>query len=180
MMRRVLVGSNNAVKVAAVEAAQRAVWPDITDWLVEGISVESGVSEQPLDELETITGARNRANRLREQAEAEFYVGIEGGLVHAAGWWMECGWVVLISKFGEEGIASSPRMMIPDKIYQFLQTGKTLNDACSTFLNVENAGDQMGYFGIMTNGAVDRQRAYVDAICCALARFTRYWLFEEA
>lgn len=131
-----------------------------------------------MTEDETVAGARNRAQAVREQGEAEYYVGIEGGLSHAAGHWMECGWVVVIDDAGaDEGLGASPKIMLPDKFYELLQTGATLNDACEKFLGVKNVGESIGYFGLMTNSAVTRQRAYVDAVSFALARFVHPKLF---
>jgi inosine/xanthosine triphosphatase len=175
----VLVGSKNEVKVGAVRQAFEGVLPN-NDWTVEGMEVNSGVSEQPLDEQETVIGARNRANALKEQAKADYYVGIEGGLIHSAGQWMECGWVVILDNKNNEGIAASAKMMIPEKVYEFLRTGEhTLNDVCEKYFEVKDAGKKMGYFGIMTNGVVDRERAYIDAVAFALSRFAHPEIFEE-
>lgn len=176
---KVLVGSKNKVKVDAVRKAFEGVFPN-AQWDVEGRAVSSGVSEQPLDEEETVRGARNRVNALKEVGKADYYVGVEGGLIHSAGRWMECGWVVIADKNGVEGIAASAKMMIPQEIYELLKDGdKTLNDACEKYFDVRDAGKQMGYFGLMTNGVVDRTRAYVDAVAFALSRFAHPEVFEN-
>jgi|GEM_PF-6878868 len=60
VLHNVVVGSNNPAKIESVRQAFCGVWPT-THWDVQGISTNSGVAEQPLDELETLTGARNRA-----------------------------------------------------------------------------------------------------------------------
>ena len=72
---RVVVGSENPVKVAA---AERAV-PDRFDATVAGVAVDSGVAEQPRRRADTITGARNRA-AVALDTGGDLGVGIEGGV----------------------------------------------------------------------------------------------------
>lgn len=175
---KVLVGSKNEVKVAAVQQAFAALWPDEQQLEVHGVAVDSGVPEQPLSEQQTIMGARNRALRLREMDAADYNVGIEGGLCWGDNWWMECGWVVIISRWEVEGIAASPKIMIPWSGRDMIDQGADLNDVCSALFGVEQAGAKMGYFGLMTNGVVDRQRAYFDAVTFAAARFLHPHLFR--
>ena len=57
---RVLVGSANPVKIAAVRDAFEPCFPGA---VVEGIEASSGVPAQPMGE-ETFTGAENRARTL--------------------------------------------------------------------------------------------------------------------
>ena len=59
---RVAVGSTNPAKIKAVKAAFQKVWPD-KKWVVEGVEVKSGVSDQPMSTSESIKGATNRAKR---------------------------------------------------------------------------------------------------------------------
>lgn len=174
---KVFVGSKNEVKIEAVKQAFDGVFPD-EKWEVKGFSVESGVSDQPMDEEETVRGARNRANALLKQGGADYYVGIEGGLIHSAGQWMECGWIVVLDNSGVEGISTSPKMMISDEMYRLLkEDGHNLTDVCEKYFGIKDAGAKMGFFGIMTNGMVDREHAYADAVSFALARFAHPEVF---
>ncbi len=46
-----------------------------------GLAAPSGVSEQPMTNYETLTGANNRALYCREEEPgANYWVGVEGGL----------------------------------------------------------------------------------------------------
>ena len=58
---RVLVGSANPVKIAAVRDAFEPCFPGA---VVEGIEASSGVPAQPVGEEETFAGAENRARTL--------------------------------------------------------------------------------------------------------------------
>ena len=97
----VAVGSLNPVKIEAVKLAFEAVWPEKV-FAVEGTSVESGVSSQPLSDAESIKGARARAKKSLKKLGADFGVGLEGGLHKTGNTWFDCGWVVVVSKSGDE------------------------------------------------------------------------------
>ena len=174
---KVAVGSVNPVKVAAVRAAFEAVWPN-QEWAVEPLETESGVPDQPLSESETLRGARNRAYSAKLQTDADFSVGLEGGLTWAAGHWMECGWIIVLDQKKREGLASTARMQVPTKIHLLLEKGLDLTEALEELTGVAELGKKQGFFGFMTNNAVDRFSAYRDAVAFALARFAQPQLFE--
>ncbi|MFK7923672.1 MAG: DUF84 family protein, partial [Bacteroidia bacterium] len=56
---KIIVASRNPIKVEATRMAFTEVFPDEV-LKCEGISVASGVSDQPMDEAETKLGAINR------------------------------------------------------------------------------------------------------------------------
>ena len=73
----VIVGSKNPTKIKAVSEAFKRVFKK-NNVVVSGVSVPSGVSDQPMGSNETKTGAENRLKNLKTHL-ADFYVGIEGG-----------------------------------------------------------------------------------------------------
>jgi inosine/xanthosine triphosphatase len=77
-LRRVRVGSSNEPKVSAVRSALTAYAPEVE---VEGVSVASGVPDQPVGLDEIVRGARNRAVRAGGSGGCDLGVGIEDGLV---------------------------------------------------------------------------------------------------
>lgn len=77
-VREVKVGSRNEPKVEAVRDALLAYAPAVR---VEGVSVPSGVPEQPVGLDEIIRGARNRAVRAGKSDACDLAVGIEDGLI---------------------------------------------------------------------------------------------------
>jgi len=77
---KVIVASTNPAKIKAVTDAFKKVFPEFKI-KVESISVESGISEQPMSNKETLKGAMGRAkNARRKIPKADYWVGIEGGL----------------------------------------------------------------------------------------------------
>ena len=75
---RIAVGSTNPVKVGAVRAVMERLG-GAGD--VSGVSVPSGVPDQPWGDEQTIRGALARARAAREVSDADLGVGIEGGVV---------------------------------------------------------------------------------------------------
>jgi non-canonical (house-cleaning) NTP pyrophosphatase len=70
--KKIIVASKNPVKIAAALAGFQRMFPDIT-YTTHGISVPSGVPEQPLSDAETLQGALNRAKNAREaEPEGDF------------------------------------------------------------------------------------------------------------
>jgi inosine/xanthosine triphosphatase len=174
----VVVGSTNPAKLESVRQAFQGIWTH-RRWDIKGLRTSSGVAEQPLDETETLTGARNRAQAAIEQDGAQFGVGLEGGLIRVAGRWMECGWIVILNQDGLEGVASTARISIPDHFYQQMQAGQTLGDICDDEFETNNVGQNAGYFGLMTNNVVTRTSAYREAVAFALAVFVHPELFAR-
>lgn len=169
-MLTVAVGSQNPVKVAAAKEAFEAIFATQTD--VWGEKVVVAVPEQPLDEATTLTGARARAEQVSLQCpSAQYWVGMEGGLSHANGMWMECGWIVVWSRGKGEGVGATGKIMIPDHAVKSMSAGETLNDVVERHWGIAGVGAAQGYYGIATNGALNRQSAYRDGCIMALARF---------
>ena len=91
----VVVASENPAKILAVKQAFEAAFQIPVH--TQGIAVSSGVSEQPLSDEETFQGALNRARNARQALpDANFWVGIEGGIedtpkgMDAFGWAYVC------------------------------------------------------------------------------------------
>lgn len=173
---RIAVGSTNPVKIEATKIAFEKVWPD-ESWNVQGYKVPSDVSDQPLSDLETITGAKNRAQRVLEVTRADFGVGIEGGLQQIGDDWFDCGWMVVINRVGEIGIGSSARISTPPKMMKEILAGKELGLVIDDFFKTSNARQLNGHFGLMTNNAITRTSGYVDGMVMALARFLHPQLY---
>jgi len=76
MNYKVLVGSTNPVKIAAVDYAFKAVFTDC-EIVCQGVSAPSGVADQPMDTEQTKAGALNRVEFCaKEHGGYDFYVAI--------------------------------------------------------------------------------------------------------
>lgn len=173
---KIAVGSLNPVKIEATKLAFEKVWPSEV-WTLTGYAVPSKVPDQPLSDEETITGAKNRARAALEKSQADYGVGIEGGLQHIGGQWFDCGWVAVVSRVRDVGIGSSARIITPPKMMEKILAGKELGEVIDDFFKTSNAKQLNGHFGLMTNNAITRTSGYVDGVIMALARFLHPQLF---
>merc|ERR1719461_1862880 len=123
---------------------------------------------------ESITGATNRARAaLSAVPEADYGIGIEGGLEEVGGRWFTAGWVVAVHKAGGDsiGIGSSARIEVSVKVLKEIRSGKELGTVMDEFSGKSNVKQHAGMFGLLTNGAVSRTAGYEQAVCFALSRF---------
>lgn len=167
---KVAVGSENPVKISAVEQGFAKVWPNIA-WQVSGVKVGSKISDQPMSDQESITGATNRAQAALAALHADYGVGLEGGLQQIGQDWFDCGWVVILNRKGQRGLSSSGRMWTPSRMIAKVKEGMELGNVDDLFFGTENSKQDIGHFGLMTNGSVTRADAYCEATIMAAAAF---------
>ena len=125
---RVVIASTNPVKIRAVEKAFKKVF-EAKDIKIEPISVESGVADQPMSDVETIKGATNRVNNaMKAVSKANYWVGIEGGVEIVNDTLTSFTWVVIKSK-KQTGKAKTDTYFLPEKVAKLVEQGKELGDA---------------------------------------------------
>lgn len=169
---RVAVGSANPVKVQAVEAAFAAVFPQ-SIISVAPVAVPSGVSDQPMDDEETLLGARNRTQALQEaQPDLNFFVGIEGGIARRDGALEAYAWVV-VSDGKREGQSRTASFLLPPDVEQLIEQGLELGEANDRVFGTTNSKQDAGAVGLLTRGVVQRVDLYRPAVVLALVPFLR-------
>ena len=77
-LRSIRVGSMQPPKIQAVRDAFSAY---VSEPVVAGVAVSSGVAEQPMGFAEIARGARNRAQAARRSGPCDLGAGIEDGLI---------------------------------------------------------------------------------------------------
>jgi len=167
--RRIAVGSKNPVKLAAARAVVTRLVSNIT---VEAIDVSSGVPDQPFGDDQTIQGALARAAAAREKLDADFGIGLEGGVVEMPdGTMRTCAWAAVVSRSGRHGVGGSLAMPLPDSVAQLIRGGMELGHAMDRLTGHSNTKHGAGAVGILTSGLVDRQAAYEVLVAYACAPF---------
>lgn len=164
----VIVGSENPVKIAAVQAVVARFAPNA---IVRGVAVASGVPDQPFGDDETQAGARQRARAaLSLTPSAQLAVGLEGGVVELpTGQMRSCAWAVVVDTHGTEGIGGSLSMPLPHRVAMRIRAGEELGHAMDAEAQTVGTKHGRGAVGILTAGLVDRQRAYEPMVAYALA-----------
>jgi inosine/xanthosine triphosphatase len=167
----VAVGSTNPVKVGAARAVIARVVPDAR---IEGVAVPSGVPDQPWGDDETIRGAVARAHAAREALDADWGVGIEGGVVsEGVDGVRTCAWAAVVGRDGTQGIGGSLSLVLPDDVAALVKSGMELGPAMDQVTGQRDVKHGLGAVGVLTNGLVSRQQAYEVIVAYALVPFLR-------
>lgn len=172
----IIVASQNPVKIAAVQTAFNNAWPK-EQIQCTGIPAESGVSDQPMSNEETLLGAKNRSN-FAKQAEpnADYWVGIEGGL-QPVGTKLEIGSFAYVQNNTKGSHAKTGAYFLPDGLTALINEGKELGTATDEFFTLYNTKHGSGLVGVLTNNLIDRTHFYTDAVVLALIPFINEELF---
>ena len=163
----VAIGSENPTKVAAVERV-------VPDAQCTPVAVDSGVPEQPWGRAETVAGARNRATAALAATDADFGVGIEGGVAERAepaGLWLVM-WAA-VTDGTDTHFGAGPSIRLPETVADRLRAGAELGPVLDDELGREALGEQEGAVGVYTDGRVTRTDALADAVAGAFGPFLR-------
>ncbi|MCJ8167412.1 inosine/xanthosine triphosphatase [Pontibacter sp. E15-1] len=168
--KKVVVASLNPVKVQAALEGIRRMFPEESFEAIPR-SVPSNVAEQPMTDTETLTGAVNRVNNAFDtHPDADFWVGIEGGVAGMDGELTAFAWVVVRSG-GLVGKARSGTFFLPRAVADLVAQGIELGTADDMVFNRNNSKQAGGAIGILTANALDRKQLYAQAVMLALVPF---------
>lgn len=162
----VAVGSTNPVKVEAVRRAFSTLW----EAEVRGVEVDSGVSPEPIGE-EAIKGAMIRARKAMSLLNADYGVGIEGGVFHLGGRYYCAGFVWVERKDGVHGTGTSGWFECPKSFLSRLLIGVELGDLMAEISGKAEIKREEGAIGYFTREKVSRTDLYTHGVLMALTKF---------
>lgn len=173
---KLIVASKNPVKVEAALEGFQSMFPE-ESFETEGISADSGVSDQPLTDEETLRGAENRAKHAKVLfPEADFWIGIEGGLEEIGSKHWAFAWVCVLSHT-KEGKARSASFALPPKVSDLIREGMELGDADDQVFGSSNSKQKNGAVGLLTGNIMVRKTLYIPTVVLALIPFRNADLF---
>jgi inosine/xanthosine triphosphatase len=179
MKKNIVVSSSNPVKLDAVRRGFSRVYPR-DELSIESQNVASGVSAQPLTDLETLTGAMNRVEAAcRIKPDAEYWVGIEGGISTIENDLAAFAWVVVRSNT-LWGKARTGTFFLPPPVAELVRQGKELGEADDIVFQRQNSKQANGAIGILTHNAIDRTMLYTEAVVMALVPFINPYLYAPS
>lgn len=201
---KIIVGSTNAAKIKACEMVVNQLFPlrahqpekgknstndgsgaaaaegKEAKHTFVGVSVASGVSNQPKSAVETMTGAKNRASAAAQaHADADFAIGLEGGLEKVGDDWFECGWIAVLSRDGRTGIGTSARFLVSPSMVNQLLAGREMADVVDEISGLSDVRSSQGMMGMITNGHLPRDTCYAHGLIFAFGPFLsdkKWWL----
>jgi len=176
-MKTIVIASKNPVKVASTLNGFQQMFPTETFKTVS-VQVPSNVSDQPFSSDETLAGASNRAaNARKEVPDADYWVGIEGGVEEHEDEMAVFAWVVIQSP-DQMGKGRTGTFYLPPQLSNLVRDGIELGDADDIVFNRSNSKQQNGAIGILSGDLVDRTQLYEMAVIFALLPFRNQDLYR--
>ena len=177
---KIKVASTNPQKIQAVKdlVPEYAV---LNGAIVEGISVPSGVSDQPRSIDETVLGAMNRSKNAFVDCDLSF--GIESGLMAVpntkSGVMDIC--VCAIYDGREHHLGVSSAFDIPHNVMKLMNDGMNMQDACfeAGLTTNKNLGSSEGMIGILTKGRTSRLAYTKQAVMSAMIHLENEEFFKQ-
>lgn len=171
------MASKNPVKMDAVKEGLTVFLDETIE--VIGVSVGSGVSDQPMSDLETLQGAESRVKNTQIQfPDYDFYVGIEGGVEESVSGLMAFAWIV-ISNGVTTGKARTAGFFLPPEVARLVHQGMELGDADDVVFRKSNSKQQNGAVGLLTNDVITRKSLYLPAVQMAFIPFLNPELYSD-
>jgi len=168
-MIHIIVASKNPVKIEAVREGLTAFLKEPFE--ITGVSVPSGVSDQPMSDAETFSGAVNRVNAaLQHYPSGDYYVGLEGGVEETISGLMAFAWMV-ISNGKKVGKARTASFFLPLRVAELVHGGMELGHADDVVFSKSNSKQQNGAVGLLTNDVITRKSLYIPAVQMAFIPF---------
>ena len=172
-MQKIIIASKNPVKIKATLAGFQKMFPN-TQFEVEGVSVSSGVSDQPKSDKETFQGAFNRVvNAKTLHPSADYWVGMEGGVDEHNEHLGTFAWIVVHSKEGRSGKGKTGTFFLPTAVSKLVREGKELGEADDIVFGATNSKQNNGAIGLLTDNLLDRTSHYTLATIYALIPFKK-------
>ena len=187
----IAVGSTRKPKLAAVREAVDGMSDLLaaeTSIEIVGVEVESGVNHTPLSCEESMRGARQRAERLRQVAKREakpwnYFVGLEGGLaviedgerrVFLESW-------AYVSDGTRGHFGRSAAVELPEALAEeVFVRGKELSIAIDQFAGEAGIRDAQGAWGVLSGNKITRQEAFRVALIAAFAPFFNQPMYRRS
>jgi len=174
---KILVGSQNPVKVAAAKEIFSQYFPEYS-LDCQGMHAPSGVPDQPLGEDDTRIGAENRVKHLIKHHQADFYCAMEGG-ANQFSYGPATFAFVVISNGKQTSIGRSCNLPLPQSVYDKLLAGEELGHVMDDLFNTENIKQKGGAIGLLTNHLATRESSYTQALLLAMAPFNHPELYNK-
>ncbi|MTI32188.1 inosine/xanthosine triphosphatase [Xanthovirga aplysinae] len=173
---KIIVASGNPVKINASRNTFEKVFKN-EKMKFQGIAVASQVSDQPMSDEETFQGAINRArNAQKAIPDAEYWIGLEGGLQPKGEELEAFAWIVILSQT-KMGKARTSTFFLPHEVAHLVNEGVELGKANDIIFSQNNSKQKGGAVGILTHGQLGRTEYYEQAVLLALIPFVNSQLY---
>ena len=170
-MKTVIIASNNPVKARAAQSGFERMFPD-ESFIVHPLNPALALPAQPFSDEETLECAVERVRGIHKlEPQADYWVGIEGGVTERSIGMGTFAWVVICDQTGKTGQGRTGEFFLPGSITTLVRQGVELGEADDRVFSRKNSKQSNGAIGILTNDAIDRTALYIPAVIFALIPF---------
>lgn len=159
---RVVVGSTNPVKIAAVENVLGRFYSSLN---VTGANVISGVPEQPREDL-TRRGAMMRAAAAMDGADLS--VGLEAGVFEKEDGLYDIQYCAVLDRRGRYTLGHGMGFRYPPGAADLIREGMTVGRAFKELYGPQRDGRGDGAIGYLTHGVLTRTMLAEQAVLAAM------------
>ena len=176
---KVLIGTNNKGKVEGAKQAFEKFYDNVE---IQGVSVSTGVGEEPVNE-EIYIGAKTRVENLIKYAkengiESDFYIGVESGITNLLGKWCIVQIAVIKDKTGYESYGQSPAFPVPKKyVDEIIKTD--LGKVMDKIFDGNGLKNEKGGIAHLTKDVITRYDLTRGAFIMALTQFINGDLWKD-
>lgn len=174
---KVAIGTKNKAKVGAVLSVVTKHFHDILTF--EHISVDSGVSAQPMSTDETRLGAMNRAKKALQETNADIAFGLEGGVTMIDDTMYLCNWGALAFANGQVLTAAGAQIPLPKEIAKQVASGRELGPVMDDFVHQLDTRQHTGAIGILTDGMIDRKEMFEHILQLLVGQYFFYQKYSK-
>ncbi len=179
-MKKVFITSENPVKIFAITGSFSDAFKEEFNFIP--ISVSSDVRDQPIGDGETALGSFNRClnakkELIKDLTKDDFIVGIEGGISYKDNQGI-CFACITIMQGDDHRTIKTQSFPLPHKVVKLCKQGMELGDADDIVFQNKNSKQKSGAIGILTNGLIDREQYYYQAIVIGLIPFLNSNLYN--
>lgn len=133
------------------------------------------MKDQPDTSEEALRGAVNRIAHLRALIpDADYYVGLEGGVEHIKNKLFSFAWIVVEDKIGKRGEARTGTFMLPLAVAELIASGMELGHANDRVFGFTNSKQKNSALGILTDDLITRTSEYTSGVVLALIPFQKH------
>ena len=167
---KILIGTKNPGKIEGAKEAFEKYFDNVE---INGISVDSEVGNQPIDE-NIMIGAKNRVKNLKKYAkenniEADYFVAAEAGITSLLGEYIDFNIAVIENKDGVQSVGVSQGFQIPEKYMDEIKESE-LGKVMDRIFDKNSLNKSKGGISILTKDVISRIDLTRNAFIMALIK----------
>lgn len=159
---KIVIGSTSNRKIKIVDKIFKQIFK--CEFSIISNQAKSNVPETPYDK-QTFDGSRNRAlDSKKNIPDADFYVGLESGLIERYGHIYEEAWTTIINKTGDEFYGYSSGLKVPDYIINKMNSLKLEHCNVMTIIEKEFGNLPNDTWGTYSGGLILREISLEESL----------------